>query len=121
MPRVCPAINASRANPREQITGGRQGKSEREGGQTERERVKGKRPTETHRIALQLGREIALSTVLPRGLRTAGLQTIVKPFRAATRRRERILGISTRSSSSFSSSSCSKEGGSYESNFQSGF
>lgn len=32
VPRVCPAINASRANPREQITGGRQGKSEREGG-----------------------------------------------------------------------------------------
>lgn len=63
VPRVCPAINASRANPREQITGGRQGKSEREGGQTERERMEGKRPTETHRIALQLGREIALSTV----------------------------------------------------------
>lgn len=55
MPRVCPAINASRANPREQITGGRGSQREREGG--------GEEATETHRIALQLGREIALSSV----------------------------------------------------------
>lgn len=36
MPRVCPAINASRANPREQITGGEAGE-ERERGGADRE------------------------------------------------------------------------------------
>ena len=84
-PRVCPAINASRANP---PANNRRGEKEQE-----REREVG--CEETHRIALQLGREIALSTGEdpPKGLQTAG-QTIVRRFYAPRRTREiRTLSV----------------------------
>lgn len=100
MPRVCPAINASRANPREQITGGRGRQREEKRG---RERVEGKRPRKL--IGSRCSSDVKLlcqASGDPFEGDSWTLDDRETVSRRNDERRKRIFGISRSSSSSCS-------------------